>query len=398
MISFKPPKTNYESIDDIGKFNMIWSVSTVLVLIFSMLTVLHIVMSDPSWVSSGLGLTVAVTNVLVLYKTRKYKLIGITSVIFGTLICQVAIFIIADSRLIADTMWCILVGFFAFFLLGTWLGTLTLLANLAGLVIFLLNGSSHDVLSKGISIDEVDYRMAINVFYVALAMAFIIHKLSSNNKETNRRFELESQRNEILLKEIHHRVKNNLQIISSLLKLQAADSENESVEEHFNEAIGRIRSMALIHEKMYNNDDLSKIDLKGYLIAMSDDICASMSREGDFKLNVHSDIDQIDIKSIVPVSLIFNELMTNTLKHGFKEVKDGVIDVEMRRNNGSVDFVYKDNGKWIEPTSEGNFGLELLNTLTEQLEGKFTRQTTSGTQYNFKFNSEVFFFEGRGKA
>ena len=393
MLSIKPPKTNYESFDDVGKFNMIWNVSAVLVLVFFLLAVLHVIMGDPSWISSGLGLTVALINVLVLYKTRKYKLIGITSVIFGTLICQVAIFIIADSRLIADTMWCILVGFFAFFMLGTLLGTITLLTNLAGLVIFLLNGSSHDILSKGISIEEADYKMAINVFYVALAMAFIIHKLSSNNKETNRRFELENQRNEVLLKEIHHRVKNNLQIISSLLKLQAADSEDESVEEHFNEAIGRIRSMALIHEKMYNNDDLSKIDLKAYLIAMSEDICTSLSVKNKIDLKVESDIDQIDAKSIVPISLIFNELMTNSVKHGFKGKDDGAIDVQMHRSHDAVCFTYQDNGNWIEPTSEGNFGLELLNTLTEQLEGTFNRNTSSGTKYQFSFNSEIFFFD-----
>jgi len=398
MISIKPPKTAYESIDDVGKFNMIWNVSLVLVPVFLLLTLLHIAMGDPSWVSSLMGLTVSFVNITVLSNSRKYLLIGITSVILGTLICQLAIFVISDSRLVADTMWCVLVGFFAFFMLGTFWGTMTLLLNLSGLIFFLLNGSSYDILSKGITIEEVDYRMVINVFYVALAMAFILHKMFTNNRETNQRFERENHRNEILLKEIHHRVKNNLQIISSLLKLQAADSENESVREHFNEAIGRIRSMALIHEKMYNNDDLAKIDLKAYLIAMSEDICASMSRAGKIDINVKSEIDQIDIKSIVPISLIFNELMTNSIKHGLKDIDNGVINIEMYQSNGSVNFKYSDNGNWVKPSSEGNFGLELLNTLTEQLEGEFKRETSNGTKYSFEFDADVFLFEGREES
>ena len=267
-----------------------------------------------------------------------------------------------------------------------------LLLNLSGLIIFLLNGSSHDVLNKGISIEEVDVRMVVNVFYVALAIVFIIYKMIQNNKDIIDMHEKQRVQNEVLLKEIHHRVKNNLQIISSLLKLQSMDSENETVTEHFNEAINRIRSMALIHEKMYTNDDLSQIDIQSYLIALVQDITETIQSESNIELNVNSEIKNIDIKSIVPVSLIFNELITNSIKHGFKEKGAGKIDLEIIHDGDNVIFKYSDDGTWKVPDNEATFGIELIKTLSEQLNGKCKREIDGGTHYQFTFAADQFFF------
>ena len=392
MISFRPPQTKYDSLVEVGKFNMMWNVSLVLVPIFLVLVGIHVFFQDSSWTTSFAGAMVACLNLAVLQWKRKYVIVGIWSVLMGILICQSSIFIINDSHLIADTMWCILIGFFTFFLFGVWVGTFVLLFNLSGMLIFLLNGSSHDILNKGISVKEVDVRMVVNVFYVALALVFIIYKMIKNNNDIINMHEKQRAQNEVLLKEIHHRVKNNLQIISSLLKLQSMDSENETVTEHFNEAINRIRSMALIHEKMYTNDDLSQIDIQSYLIALVQDITETIQSESNIELNVNSEIKNIDIKSIVPVSLIFNELITNSIKHGFKEQSSGKIDLEIIHDGDNVLFKYSDDGTWKEPDNEATFGIELIKTLSEQLNGKCKREINGGTHYQFTFAADQFFF------
>ncbi len=392
MISFRPPATAYKSIGDIGRFNMIWNVSLVLVPIFLLLLVMHLFFGDPSWRSSGVGLLVALFNIIYLYRTRKFKLIAITSAILGTLICQYAIFVVADSRVLADAMWCILVGFFTFFMIGTTAGVITLLLNLSGLLVYISTADYYEIVEKTASVGDVDYKMIINVVYVALALSFVIHKMRQNNNVTNKRYERENQQKEILLKEIHHRVKNNLQIISSLLKLQAAESKSESVNENFQEAIGRIRSMALIHEKMYHNNDLSKIDLRSYIITLAEDICSTMCSDNNLEICVESTIEQVQTKNIVPISLIFNELVTNSLKHGFTDKKASKIEVNISRESNSVLFEYHDNGVWTEPESTTSFGLDLIDTLTEQLEGNYIRETENGTHYKFQFNSNIFFF------
>ena len=392
MIKLAPPKTNYTSLVEEGKFNMLWNVSLALVPIFLFLLGIHIYFQDNSWVTSLSAVSLAGTNLIVLRVTRKYKFVGAWSVILSIVICQASIFIVNDSHLVSDTMWCILVSFFTFFLFGVWIGTFVLLFNLMGLIVFLLNGSTHDVLNKGISIEEVDVRMVVNVLYVALALAFIIYKMIQNNKAIIDRHEEQRAQNEVLLKEIHHRVKNNLQIISSLLKLQSMDSENEVVDEHFNEAINRIRSMALIHEKMYTNDDLSQIDIQSYVTALVQDITDTIQSKSEVQLNVSSEVKNIDIKSIVPISLIFNELITNSIKHGFKNQELGKIDLEIRHQNNTILLDYSDNGEWQEPVGEGTFGIELIRTLAQQLDGECKREIDNGTHYSFEFAADQFFF------
>ena len=105
MIKLKPPKTDYASLDDVGKFNMMWNISLVLVPVFFILFVTHLVYNDPSWINSFTAILLALSNSLLLYKTRKYKLAGIISTILAVLISQSVIFLVNDSHIAADVMW-----------------------------------------------------------------------------------------------------------------------------------------------------------------------------------------------------------------------------------------------------------------------------------------------------
>jgi len=388
-----PPETKYTNVVEIGKFNMMWNVSIALIPIFLFLLGLHIYFGDVNWTTSLAAALLAGVNVAVLQQTRKYLSVGIWSVLLSVAICQSSIFLVHDSHIVTDIMWCVLTSFFAFFMFGWFVGSFTLLLNLTGLMIFLFMSEEFMVADKGIDPDVVDKRLLINVYYVGAALAFIIYKMMENNNDINKKYSEQIHRNEILMKEIHHRVKNNLQIISSLLRLQSFETDDEQVKAHFDEAIGRIRSMALIHEKMYHNDDMSEIDLPSYLISLSNDILHSHESKTNVDFKVVSEINRVDIKHVVPISLIFNELITNSLKHGFSGIKDPKIRLEIIVSGNQIKFLYSDNGKWKAPHSNNSFGLELIETLTEQIEGNYVRTYDEGTHYHFTFSKNQFFFK-----
>lgn len=388
-----PPETKYTNVVEIGKFNMMWNVSIALIPIFLFLLGLHIYFGDVNWTTSLAAAILAGVNVAVLQQTRKYLSVGIWSVLLSVAICQSSIFLVHDSHIVTDIMWCVLTSFFAFFMFGWFVGSFTLLLNLTGLMIFLFMSEEFMVADKGIDPDVVDKRLLINVYYVGAALAFIIYKMMENNNDINKKYSEQIHRNEILMKEIHHRVKNNLQIISSLLRLQSFETDDEQVKAHFDEAIGRIRSMALIHEKMYHNDDMSEIDLPSYLISLSNDILHSHESKTNVDFKVVSEINRVDIKHVVPISLIFNELITNSLKHGFSGIKDPKIRLEIIVSGNQIKFLYSDNGKWKALHSNNSFGLELIETLTEQIEGNYVRTYDEGTHYHFTFSKNQFFFK-----
>lgn len=385
----QPPDTQYNSYEEVGKFNMMWNVSLALIPIFSLLLSLHLLFGE-SWQTSAAALLVPILNLIILYIVRKYKFVAGMSTVLAIAICQASIYLIPDSHIISDTLWCVMTAFFAYFMFSWIVGSIALILNLTGLTlsVFILEKGSG--VNDGVVSEQVDLKLIVNVFYVAIALGFIIYKVVDNNRKINRRYSEQIERNEILLKEIHHRVKNNLQIISSLLRLQSFETDDASVKEHFEQAIGRIRSMALIHEKMYHDDDMSQINLSEYLLSLAKDIMHSIDSATDVDFDVNSDVEDVDIENIVPVSLIFNELITNSLKHGFKNTKEGQLRLQIKRKASKLNFHYSDNGEWKEPIGESSFGLELIETLTQQLDGEWRREIEDGTHYHLSFNADHF--------
>lgn len=397
MTIFTAPGTRYTSIKDVGKFNMLWHVSLGLAFVFTILFAIHIAFRDDNWATSLAAFGVAVINLLVLYQTRKYRFVGILSIVLGIFICQASIYIVEDSHVVSDAMWCILVAFFTFFLFGSLYGTIVLMLNLGCLVGYLVYADPSSLASKGLTGAQVDVRMVVNVLYVAMALAYVIYKMIQNNDEMIGRYEAQTKQNEILLKEVHHRVKNNLQIVSSLLRLQAAENSNEKVIGQFEEAIGRIRSMALIHEKMYVNEDFSSIDVDSYIQSLVKDISNSIHTECEVELKLSTEVRQIDIKSVVPLSLLLNELITNSIRHGFDQMQRAAIEISLEEAGDKVLLYYSDSGVWKEGAQSG-FGLELINTLTEQLHGTFERTAENGTHYRFVLDADEFFFRSEEEA
>jgi PAS domain S-box-containing protein len=197
---------------------------------------------------------------------------------------------------------------------------------------------------------------------------------------------------EILLREIHHRVKNNMAIVSSLLQLQSQHVTDENLKKIFNESRNRIVSMALVHEKLYQSTDLAEIDLKEYVEALMNNLFVSYGiRKGSISLK--ADIDenvQLDIDRLIPCGLILNELVTNSLKHAFHDGKNGEIRVGFKTDDSNkVTVSVSDNGcglpAGMDIGDSKTLGLNLITSLTRQLRGNLEYDGTDGMSVEITF-------------
>lgn len=198
---------------------------------------------------------------------------------------------------------------------------------------------------------------------------------------------------EILLKEIHHRVKNNLQIISSLLNLQANMLTDENVKSVLFQSKFRIESMCKVHEMLYSSKNFSSINYKDYLADLIDALLQNASTNGAkivFELKIKKLI--LNINTAVPLGLIINELVTNSLKHAFPTQKNGLIFIQITSiKNNQLKLIYKDDG--VGYSSETTFqnaqglGFQLISSLAEQLNGEINRKLVKqGTHYQLVFD------------
>ncbi|MEP4532660.1 MAG: histidine kinase dimerization/phosphoacceptor domain -containing protein [Cyclobacteriaceae bacterium] len=195
---------------------------------------------------------------------------------------------------------------------------------------------------------------------------------------------------ESLLKEIHHRVKNNLQIIASLLYLQSGKFENEDFKKVLEEGQGRVRSMALIHQKLYENDDLKSIPFGEYLTELLSEIKASFGHAMEkVKLDIQADDVQFDVETAVPLGLIVNELATNAFKYAFDGLDQGSFSIALTKEGEHFVLSVSDNGKGIpsgiDIKKTRSLGLRLVKMLSVQLEAEYAFESQEGTHFTMKF-------------
>jgi PAS domain S-box-containing protein len=196
---------------------------------------------------------------------------------------------------------------------------------------------------------------------------------------------------DVLLREIHHRVKNNMQVISSLLSLQAQKFRDKDVTEAFRESQGRIRSMALVHEKLYQTRDLSHIDFSDYVQSLTASLFRAYQVNPE-KVKLKMDLDKVrlDINTSIPCGLILNEIVLNSLKHAFPGDRKGEICVELReKKEGLIRLTVKDDGVGFPPgidiRNTDTLGLQIVTLLTDQLDGKVEVRSEGGTAVTLTF-------------
>jgi two-component sensor histidine kinase len=195
------------------------------------------------------------------------------------------------------------------------------------------------------------------------------------------------QEKEILLKEIHHRVKNNLQIISSLLSLQAQKIPEAHVQALFRQARDRVRSMALVHENLYQSPDLAQAELGEYARALMQSLFEAYGEAAEnIRLRLELDPVHLPVDAAIPCGLILNELATNALKHAFRGRPRGELAVVLQSgNDGMIRLKVQDDGNGLPPDldwrSGGALGMRLVNMLTEQLNGTLEVDNGQGTSF-----------------
>jgi two-component sensor histidine kinase len=220
---------------------------------------------------------------------------------------------------------------------------------------------------------------------MTLALLLFIYRSYKQKQKSN--FE-----KEILLKEIHHRVKNNLQIISSMLSLQGNYLSDQKIKDAVNESQGRVKSMALIHQMLYQHDKFSSLDIKEYIGQLVDSISASFD-PGKKKISTILEIEQIfiDIDTAIPLGLIVNELLTNAYKYAFPDEKKGSVTISLRKENDEkFNLVIKDNGIGLPEKNQivkqsKSLGLNMVNILTRQIKGDLQITVSEGTQFSIHF-------------
>lgn len=196
-----------------------------------------------------------------------------------------------------------------------------------------------------------------------------------------------------LLKEIHHRVKNNLQMVSSLLSLQTKNTRSKAAIEALEEGKSRVKAMALIHQKLYQNDDLSVIEMQGYIESLINSV-QSVYKKGGHNINITIDAEgvELDIDRAIPFGLILNELVSNSFKYAFPNDEDnGKIYIHIRKLSGQEGFFeYTDNGVGLpedtEERANSSMGIRLMNRLANQLQTNLnTDRTADGVRFWFNF-------------
>jgi two-component sensor histidine kinase/CheY-like chemotaxis protein len=195
---------------------------------------------------------------------------------------------------------------------------------------------------------------------------------------------------EILLREIHHRVKNNMQLISSLLNIQANQIQDNQLREIFQDSRRRIRSMAIIHERIYKTEDMTRIELGKYLHSIVSSLSDAYGTDG-ISFSVATDDICVDIDTAIPCALLLNELVSNAFKHAFPDGRQGLISIEFRKTGDELTLTVRDNGvsfpEDIDFQDSGSVGLQLVNSLVDQLKGTITLTREDGTVFTVTFKA-----------
>ncbi len=222
----------------------------------------------------------------------------------------------------------------------------------------------------------------------------------NQRKDVEKKLKLSLKEKEILLKEVHHRVKNNLQLISSMLSLQIDSVEDEMILHLFEDSQRRIQSIAMVHEHLYSSEDLEHIDFSEYIKLLVENLCSSFQiYPGLIETSLNLKQINLDIDKAIPCSLIINELVSNSLKHAFPDISKSdkapknknIIDIKAcHLKNSNIQIIISDNGigfpKNLDFRNTNTLGLQLVCSLVDQLKGSIKLSSKAGTKFTISLN------------
>jgi len=253
--------------------------------------------------------------------------------------------------------------------------------------------------------NEVFLRNSMFVFMALLLIILgLLYKSFMFKKKTNKI--LENQQNEInrknttlqnlvvekewLLREIHHRVKNNLHMVVGLLASQTEFLKNEEAVQAINNSQNRIQAMSLIHQKLYQSESLSIIDMPSYIFELTEYLKDSFEIRNTIRFTLDIDSFNLPLSHSIPIGLIFNEAVTNAIKYAFPNREKGTINISLKKNdNDSYLLIIQDNGKGLppdfDPYNNPSLGIKLMHGLAADIEGSFLITNANGTKITLEF-------------
>ena len=246
------------------------------------------------------------------------------------------------------------------------------------------------ILSQETRIKRQSYlqTLLIIIAFLLFLLLLLAYKAIRNKFKINILLRKQNNEKEFLLKEIHHRVKNNLEVVSSLLSLQSAQIDDPNVLGAMQESQHRVQSMSMIHQKLYMGKNLATIEMKDYFENLSAFIVDAYGVQTRVSVTVAMESFELDVDSAIPIGLIVNELITNSLKHAFPDGRFGKIQITLKKTGTllQLDVIDDGVGQVIATGATGKgFGSHLIALLTKQLDGKMELNTHRGTSVSFKF-------------
>nr|WP_246434160.1 histidine kinase dimerization/phosphoacceptor domain -containing protein [Spirochaeta isovalerica] len=197
----------------------------------------------------------------------------------------------------------------------------------------------------------------------------------------------------ILVKEIHHRVKNNLQIISSLLHMQSINVEDPKLLDVLKESENRVQSMSLVHEKLYQSDLMATIDFNEYITSLAERLIHTYSVSSEIGLKIETDPLMLSINTAIPCGLIVNEILTNSIKYAFPGDRQGTISIFMKVDGNVISLTISDDGVGLpedfDPSKTKSLGTKLIRVLSDQIDGDLQINRDRGTSYTLNFSESA---------
>lgn len=262
------------------------------------------------------------------------------------------------------------------------------------IVFYLMNKYSFEMINEINEENITEFNLLFLLFFIILlggVFGMMMNKTNEKIKKAKLEIVKKNDEKTVMLKEIHHRVKNNLQVVNSLLRIQARGVKEEKVKLMFSAAQSRIVAMARLHEKIYNTKDLKNIDISEYFELLIDDLISSINLDKKITTKLNIEAVNMSIDTLLPLSLIVNELVSNSLKHAFCEMESGEVIVELSTKKGAeCQLIYSDNGKGMQKNilsqSENTTGITLIKTFVRQLNGVvFLLNIPKGASFKISF-------------
>lgn len=243
--------------------------------------------------------------------------------------------------------------------------------------------------------EKLKQQKVLQLFIMTLAgflvlFLFFLFRVFLKKQKYSLLLEKQNWEKEFLLKEVHHRVKNNLQTISSLLSLQAAHIADPDLLTIMTESQNRVQSIGMIHQNLYQGENLSAIEMRKYFLSLGSFIIDSFDAADRVSLDCPMEELELDVDRAIPIGLIVNELMTNCLKYAFPENRKGKISISLSELDSHLHLTVADDGIGYcqkEHINNQGFGIHLIKLLTQQLNGKMTLTTQRGTEVSFEFQT-----------